>query len=155
MLDPAVPLLVIVESVRDLPLAASHLFRIGYDRVIGYLHEGMTSWQNAGLPLRTIEQWSVHELNRRRTMQDLTILDVRSDQEWSAGHVPGAIHVPITRLNSQLDQLDRDKLIVTYCGTGYRASIAASLLARAGFSSVANVPGSWAAWQAAGFPIES
>ncbi|PLZ90989.1 hypothetical protein CEN45_01430 [Fischerella thermalis CCMEE 5198] len=49
----------------------------------------------------------------------------------------------------------RDQAIATYCGTGYRASIAASLLQKRGFEKVINVPGSWIAWKAAGLPVAS
>ncbi len=59
-------ILLIVEGERDVQVAAEHLFRLGYDRVAGYLHDGMTSWQNAGLPLDRVGEWTVHELDARR-----------------------------------------------------------------------------------------
>jgi hydroxyacylglutathione hydrolase len=83
------------------------------------------------------------------------VLDVRSDEEWQQGHVPGAWHVFVPHLEREIRKLDRRKCIATYCGTGYRASIAASLLQRCGFEHVANVPGSWTAWKAAGLPVEN
>jgi hydroxyacylglutathione hydrolase len=45
--------------------------------------------------------------------------------------------------------------VATYCASGYRASLAASLLQRAGFEDVRNVPGSWKAWTSAGYPVEN
>ncbi|CDG53797.1 MULTISPECIES: rhodanese-like domain-containing protein [unclassified Halomonas] len=80
---------------------------------------------------------------------------MRSPNEVANGRVPGAKHIYVVHLAEQLDKLDPNKTIATYCGSGYRASIAASLLKRAGFSDVANTPGSWAAWNAAGLPIET
>jgi hydroxyacylglutathione hydrolase len=69
--------------------------------------------------------------------------------------VPGARHIFVPHLERQAGKLNRDKCVVTYCGTGYRASIAASLLQRQGFAHVVNVPGSWTAWQASGLPVEA
>jgi hydroxyacylglutathione hydrolase len=155
MLDPEKPVILIVEDTRDLALAASHLFRIRHDKIAGYLHDGMTSWQNAGLPLARTEQWTVHELNEHRRDPDLLILDVRTEEECKKGRIPGARHLFVAHLGERSDELDRGKTIATYCGTGYRASIAASILARKDFARVVNVPGSWTAWKATGLPVES
>jgi hydroxyacylglutathione hydrolase len=114
----------------------------------------MTRWQNAGLPLARIAEWTVHELDRHRQDPDLVVLDVRSDEEFAKGFVPGAQHIYAPHLAERLGDLDRSKTIATYCGSGYRASIAASLLQKYGFQKVVNVPGSWAAWQAARLPVE-
>ncbi len=134
--------------------AALQLFRIGLDHVEGYLHGGMTDWQNAGQPLARTEQWTVHELDARRTDPDLTVLDVRGEEEVAKGRIPGARHIFVPHLEERLDELDRSRTVAVYCGSGYRASIAASLLQRHGFEDVVNIPGSWTAWRAAGLPVE-
>lgn len=115
----------------------------------------MTAWQNAGLPLASIDEWSVDELNRRRCDPDVIVLDVRNDAEFAKGHVPNARHMPLIDLRKHSNQLDRKKTIATFCGSGYRASIAASLLEQNGFEHVASVPGSWNAWCAAGLPTQT
>jgi hydroxyacylglutathione hydrolase len=96
----------------------------------------------------------VHELNAHRNDANLTVLDVRGDDEYKHGKVPGAKHIYVPHLTEHLGELDRSKAIVTYCGSGYRASIAASILQKNGFQNVINVPGSWLAWKAAELPIE-
>jgi hydroxyacylglutathione hydrolase len=68
--------------------------------------------------------------------------------------VPGAKHIYVPHLIEHLDELDRHQRIATYCGSGYRASIAASLLQKHGFENVVNVPGSWNAWKAANLPVQ-
>jgi len=154
MIDPEKKILLVLESERAVVLASQQLFRLGYDNVIGYLHDGMTSWQNAGLPFESIGEWTVSELNERKEDEDLIILDVRSDEEWRQGNVPGARHIYAPHLEEHLKELDKSKKIATYCGSGYRASIAASILKRGGFERVINVPGSWNAWTRAELPVE-
>ncbi len=155
MLDDSCPILLVGESADDVHQAITQLYRIGLDDIRGYLRNGMTDWQNAALPLNRLQEWTVHELNARREEPDVQVLDVRSPNEVANGRVPGAKHIFVAHLADQLDELDPDKTTVTYCGSGYRASIAASILKRAGFSDVANTPGSWAAWNAAGLPVET
>lgn len=154
MIDPKKTILLVVESDRDLSLATAQLFRLGYDNLGGYLHDGMTSWQNAGLPLKHIREWTVQDLNQHKNDSRLAVLDVRTAQEYQSGYVPGAKHIFVPHLEEHLDELDKSKAIATYCGSGYRASIAASLLQKHGFENVINIPGSWKAWQAAGLPVE-
>jgi hydroxyacylglutathione hydrolase len=153
MLEPARPILLIGESAEDVHRATTWLYRVGLDDIRGYLRNDMTDWQNAALPLACLQLWDVHQLNARREEPGVQVLDVRSPEELAKGRVPGAMHIFIAHLAERLDELDRDKTIVTYCGSGYRASIAASLLKKAGFAKVANVPGSWSAWNTAGLPV--
>ncbi|HBB34200.1 MAG TPA: MBL fold metallo-hydrolase [Cyanobacteria bacterium UBA8803] len=153
-IDPEKTILLVVESERDVSLATQQLFRIGYDNLAGYLHNGMTSWQNAGLPLKHLGEWTVQELNQHKDEPNVTVLDVRSDSEYESGYVPGATHIFVPHLEEQLNELDKNQAIATYCGTGYRASIAASLLQKHGFENVINVPGSWTAWKAAKLPVQ-
>ena len=114
----------------------------------------MTSWQNAALPLASVGEWTVHTLNQHLNDPDLTILDVRSPEERKSGYVPNSQHQYIAHLREHLPSVDTTKPIVTYCGSGFRASIAASILLQNGFKNVINVPGSWTAWQAAKLPVE-
>jgi hydroxyacylglutathione hydrolase len=74
---------------------------------------------------------SVHELNKRA--RDLQIVDVRSPREWKNGHVPGARHIFLPDLRKRIGELDRLKPTAVYCGSGYRASIATSIMKPAGF----------------------
>jgi hydroxyacylglutathione hydrolase len=153
MLQPHEPLLLVLESDGSLSEVVAHLARTGFERFAGYLAGGMSSWENAGLPLQALPQ--LHALDAARQLQDgtLTLLDVRSPQEWKEGHAPGARHVFLPELPSRLAELPKAGRIAVYCDSGYRASIAASLLQAGGFD-VANIPGSWQAWKACELPVE-
>ncbi|HYI00748.1 rhodanese-like domain-containing protein [Hyalangium sp.] len=74
------------------------------------------------------------------------LLDVRSENEFAAGHLPGAVNVPVTQLSTQLGTLgDKGRPIVVYCASGMRSTRASSLLRDAGFSRVLNL-GGMSAW---------
>ena len=155
MIDPEQSILLVTAGQTEVQEASEHLFRIGYDNVAGYLHSGMTNWQTAGLPLQRIAQMPVGELEDHLDEDELTILDVRSDQEYLNGAIPGAHHIYLPHLVDQMSaKLDHTKAVATYCGSGYRASIAASLLQKHGFATVINIPGSWSAWKSADLPVE-
>jgi hydroxyacylglutathione hydrolase len=95
---------------------------------------------------------TVHKI--KRTGKKLQILDVRAPAEWREGHIPNARHVFLGELREHLGKLDKGKPTAVYCDSGYRASIATSILQQQGFCSVCNIPGSWQAWKNAGFPVE-
>jgi hydroxyacylglutathione hydrolase len=152
MLDPDEPILLVLESESDLEQIVPLFIRTGYTKFAGYLVGGMKAWDAAGFPLAEVGQMSVHELNKRA--RDLQIVDVRSPREWKNGHVPGARHVFLPEVRKRIGELDRSKPTAVYCGSGYRASIATSIMKPAGFEKLWNVPGSWEAWKKARLPVE-
>jgi len=152
MLDPQEPILLVLEDDDDLERIVRLFVRTGYTKFGGYLIGGMKAWDAAGFPLERIGQMSVHELNERKS--SLQVVDVRSPGEWKKGHVPGARHIFLPELGKRMSELDRNKPTAVYCGSGYRASIATSILKTQGFNELWNVPGSWEAWKKAKLPIE-
>ena len=154
ILEAEQPILLVLGHADHLPRVERHLIRIGLDNIQGHLRHGMRGWIEAGLPFERTGQLSVHELeaNGHHT-SDLQVVDVRTEEEWKRGHIPGARHIHAPHLVDHLASLNPDKPTATYCGTGYRASIAASLLQRHGFKHVYTVPGSVKAWEHAGYPL--
>jgi hydroxyacylglutathione hydrolase len=112
----------------------------------------MAAWDSAGLPLESVGQMTVHEI--RSAGEKLQLLDVRAPDEWKDGHIPNARHIFLGELRQQLGKLDKTKPTAVYCDSGYRASIATSILKQEGFGCVYNVPGSWQAWERAKFPVK-
>ncbi|GAC1438747.1 MAG: hypothetical protein NVSMB58_34470 [Terriglobales bacterium] len=96
---------------------------------------------------------SVEEL-RNRVDRDF-VLDVTSDGEWNSGHIDSARHIMLGDLSKHLNELPRDKEIDVIRGSGYRSSIASSILANAGFGRIINVLGGMTAWKLRGFPVVS
>ena len=82
------------------------------------------------------------------------IVDVRYPNEWDAGHIDGARHIPEDELPDRLGELDRDRPVVTVCRTGARSSEAATLLVGEGFEA-SNLEGGMMAWLGGGLPFRS
>jgi phage shock protein E len=86
----------------------------------------------------------------------LVVIDVRTPAEYAAGHVPGAINVPHDQVKARLPELDslRDRDLVVYCKSGWRAGLALEALASAGFTHLWHLDGDMEAWTASGRPVE-
>ena len=131
------------------------LGRVGYDNVVGYLDGGVPAWQAAGLPVRDLPQVDVHELARRVAAGSLRVLDVRGKGEWESGHIPSATHHDLQGLAADpRSPGEGGGPIAVICGSGYRSSIACSLLERAGVDvPLLNVTGGMGAWSQADLPV--
>ena len=143
-------ILIVAEDNEQAAEARLRLARVGIEGVQGFLDGGIVAWILTGLPLAQTPQISVEELHAMAG--DVQILDVRRLPEWQSGHIEGAIHMPLDKLRSQVAGLDRTKPIAVHCKSGYRSSIAASLLERAGFEQAMNVTGGFDAWLACKLP---
>jgi len=84
----------------------------------------------------------------------VTVVDVRARSEWDAGHLPGAVHIPLAELPSRLEELSRDAPLVMQCQSGGRSSVATALLQARGFTNVSNLRGGIEGWREAGLPVE-
>lgn len=148
------PILLVLEGEAGLERPVNCLRRAGYDNIAGYLKGNIESWYNAGLPLESLRLLSVHQLKERLDKKEkLTALDVRGEEEWKRGHIPGAMHIYIGHLEERIAEVPRNKPAAVYCGSGHRAGLGASILLRAGYTDVYNVPGSITGWVAAGYPV--
>jgi glyoxylase-like metal-dependent hydrolase (beta-lactamase superfamily II)/rhodanese-related sulfurtransferase len=135
--------------------ARLRLARVGIEDVRGYLAGGLAAWQKAGLPLAKTAQISPQELNqklREGTVRAADVLDVRREGEWQAGHIAEVQCRALDTFPHGLPAMDRERPVAVHCKSGYRSIIACSLLERAGYRNVINVPGGFDAWHAAGFP---
>ena len=146
------PVLLILEDKIYLNRAVRYFYRLGYDSLIGYLVGGIEGWYKHSLPLEHFGLISVHELkNWLEQEDDIFILDVREPEKWAKEHIIGSVNVFSGYLESRVEEVPRDCPVVVVCNVGNRASLAASILTRAGFQNVQNVLGGMIAWTNAGY----
>jgi hydroxyacylglutathione hydrolase len=120
--DPDQPIVFVLQTGQDRADLIRQARGIGYEHLAGELAGGMDAWAAAGLPVRRIGLVQAADVEG-------TVLDVRQDGEYQAGHVPGARHIELGALTAQASRLGTQPLTVM-CGHGERAMTAASLLAR-------------------------
>ncbi|MEJ2604461.1 MAG: MBL fold metallo-hydrolase [Gammaproteobacteria bacterium] len=147
-LEPHRQIALVAEDGGQAGRAARTLARIGYDRVEGYLAPSLAAWAAAGEEFGTVAVVDTRRVRERvdSASKEWTLLDVRDDPEVAQGRIAGARHVFLGKLPGALRDLDPARHYTVMCGSGSRATIAASLMRRAGFRDVDLYLGSISAW---------
>lgn len=147
------PIYLLVTEER-LDEAVRALIRVGLDDIAGYLTpETLAEYARAGGTLRSTPTARMDEVEKRRVSGDAHIVDVRGLSEFEAGHVPGAVHIPHTRIGLQLDSLPKGLPLLVYCNSGARAAAAVSMLERHGYDAI-DVDDEFANYRATGQAVE-
>lgn len=129
----------------------SDLALIGIHRVRGvFPSERMEELAAHGIAMGSAQQSSISDVRSRRNG---ALLDVRGRTEFAAGHLPGAVNIPLVELQRRLDEVPSGNIIV-HCQGSSRSAIAASILERSGHGPVANMAGGFAEWERRGNPVE-
>ena len=118
-------------------------------------------WSDDSHPTAAAAQWnhgpvsaSIPEVSIDQVPTDAVLLDVREDDEWAAGHAPGAVHVPMTQLAERLDDVPDGDPVYVICRSGGRSARATAYLSQQGWD-VVNVAGGMGGWARAGRPMEA
>lgn len=144
----------VTARAEDVETAVRRLVRLGYDRVVATLADGLHAWETAGLDYATIPALHARQLARRLNAGErFTLLDVRGRRELARERLPGATEIYLGHLPDRLAELPAARPVTAFCGSGRRAVIAASLLVRNGFDGVEVCLGSMAACRVVGCPI--
>ena len=143
----------IADTPEQLSEARLRLARVGIETERGYLDGGVTGWKQTGFKLAILPEISVHDLQKQLSENKISVLDVRREGEWMAGHIDGAGWWPLDRFRVSPPDVDLNVPLAVHCQSGYRSIIACSLLQRAGFQNVVNVSGGFGAWQEAKLPV--
>jgi hydroxyacylglutathione hydrolase len=147
--------LLVTDRPGDVWEATWQLLRIGYDPPVGWLAGSLYAWRTQGRELATLPQVTAPQLKAWLDAGEVNLLDVRQPSEWAAGQVAGAVFATGAELPDRVGEVPRGKPLAVVCGSGYRSSAAASLLAARGIGPLCNVLGGMSAWHALGYPTTS
>lgn len=144
----------LIGSRETITRATRALAMIGLDRA--------TTWYDArliddlaaaGRAMGTVARADVTVLAPQLAAGKVTVVDVRNRSEFDAGHLPGALHIPVGYLSARLSEIPRDKPLAIQCESGSRSAIATSVLQKLGVTNASNFVGGYNAWVAAGHAV--
>ncbi|MDH7509554.1 MAG: MBL fold metallo-hydrolase [Methanolinea sp.] len=149
------PVVIVDDCPDGLDSAIRRLVRLGYDAIGGYLAGGFAAWARSGREIRRLETWSSAMLQKALEKERFILLDVRDRKNRETmGFIMGSRHIYVGEVLHRLAEIPRNQKVVIYCDSGFKGSLAASLLLAAGFENVVNILGGFSGWKAAGYPAE-
>ena len=148
------PIVIVADPGRE-GASALRLGRIGFDHVAGYLRDGLRSLESRPDLTATTERLAPPLAWERLATGRALAIDVRTPREQSEKTIAGSISVPLNQLLDRLGEIPGNRPLLLYCAGGYRSSIAASLLAREGFTQIGEIAGGLAAWETANLPLHA
>ncbi|MDQ5912990.1 MAG: hydroxyacylglutathione hydrolase [Patescibacteria group bacterium] len=119
------------DSKEDLEAAQVQLGRIGMDQFVAHATDDMTSYFAAG-EKQSYKVKNFEDLKKATEDESQYVLDVRTPEDWKVSHIKDSVNIPLYDLLDRVDELPKDQKIWVHCASGYRASIAVSLLDRSG-----------------------
>jgi hydroxyacylglutathione hydrolase len=133
------PILIIAPKGRNKE-TVKRLARVGYDNCIGYLQGGFEAWKTAEKEIDTISTINARDFEKFYTENAaIHVLDVRKPSEWNSEHVVNSQNVALDFINEQMSEVKKDTLYYMHCRSGYRSTIAASILKARGYDKLVNV----------------
>lgn len=153
------PIVLLAQHHDQVQAAQRDLARIGLDDVSGYAIIAdpavLDDWRAEGVAIQRLTTYTPAEANA--ATEPLQILDIRNASEWDEVHIPGSHHLPLEALAQGATLaaagIDPDAPIAVICASGYRSSLAASLLQRQGRDGVSAINGGINAWRLAELPV--
>ncbi len=153
LLDRERPIVIVAGLGRESE-AAMRLGRIGFDHVAGYLEGGIEAVGMRRDLIRRTPRVTAHALAELlASPEPPVVLDVRGEAERRGASIPGSMHIPLQHLLERVAEVPSGpRTVVVHCASGYRSSMAASVLERHGVPDVADLVGGITAWNASNLP---
>jgi glyoxylase-like metal-dependent hydrolase (beta-lactamase superfamily II)/rhodanese-related sulfurtransferase len=137
--DLSQPILLVTDAGREAE-AVERLSRVGYDNTLGYLDGGIAAWRAYGGEIDTIATIKADTFGEALSFGAAKhIIDARKPSEFANGHLSTAANLPLAELNTRMNEINKNDTVYIHCGSGYRSTIATSLLKSRGYEKVVNV----------------
>ncbi len=116
----------------------------------------MLVWPLVSGRLSKVKNVGTLQVTQLINRENAVLLDVREDKEFAAGHLPNAVHIPLSALGSRGTELSKltSRPVIAYCERGQRSRTAGGMLTKLGFADVYQLAGGFRAWKDAGLPVE-
>ena len=155
LIELGTPIILFANDAAQIDEAVMRLARVGIESVLGYIENGLSSFNKSGLEIVQSSVISVGELKLALDAgEDLLVIDVRRPGEYEAGHVAKAINIPLSELPASISKIPGDGPLAFICASGYRSAIAKSVFERSNSRFSMNVLGGSAAWKNAGYEVQ-
>jgi hydroxyacylglutathione hydrolase len=113
------------------------------------LSEKVDGYENTDVQ-HTLKHWKAGD----KSPVPFMLLDVRTVEEYTEGHIKGAVLIPVQELQQRISEVPKDKQVYVYCRSGVRSVRASNILVKAGYTKIENVQGGFMPWKDAGYPVE-
>ncbi len=145
------PILLVTEKGSE-EEAVTRLSRVGFDNILGFLEGGFEAWQKSGKETDLVNRISAEQFEAEIKEGEVKIIDIRRESEYNAEHIHEAYSKPLAYINEWIRNLDPAEHFYMHCGSGYRSTIAASILQARGYRNFTEIEGGFKAIAATGVP---
>lgn len=142
--DVSQPIVLVTEK-GDEEEAVTRLSRVGFDHVLGFLKGGFEAWGEAGKETDSVSRISAGQFEKEITGKEVKIIDIRRESEYIAEHIHEAYNKPLAYINEWIHELQPQEHFYMHCGSGYRSTMAASILQARGYRNFTEIEGGFKA----------
>lgn len=137
--------ILLVKENGDQEEAVTRLSRVGFDHISGFLEGGFEAWKKSGKETDFVNRISAEQFESEIKESEVKIIDIRKESEYNAEHIHGAYSMPLAYINEWIHNLQPEEHFYMYCGSGYRSTMAASILKARGYRNFTEVEGGFKA----------
>lgn len=137
--------ILLVTGIGDEEEAVTRLSRVGFDHILGFLEGGFDAWEKAGKETDSVNRISAEQFEREIQGKEAKIIDIRKESEYGAEHILDAYSKPLAYINEWISRLDPEEHFYMHCGSGYRSTMAASILQARGYRNFTEIEGGFKA----------
>lgn len=145
------PILLVAEKGTE-EEAVTRLSRVGFDNILGFLEGSFEAWKKSGKETDFVNRISAEQFETEIKGKEAKIIDIRKESEYNAEHIHEAYSKPLAYINKWIREIEPSEHFYMHCGSGYRSTMAASILQARGFRNFTEVEGGFKAIASTGIP---